>query len=127
MIKEGGKMVKKGGERMMGTFRFLGVGAILALDKIVHPSRPAGADGTHESTKMLPAPNVVRTNSPLDNVGPIPAELRMDPFPGGSVPWSILEAEKEQNQARKVLVWKIAITVSWSVTFVAVLRAIGVL
>jgi hypothetical protein len=60
-------------------------------------------------------------------VGPIPDELRKDPFPGGSVPWSVQEAEKEQSRNRELMIWKVAIAVSWTVTAVAALRSIGML
>jgi len=119
-------MVKRGGERMLDTLKFLGECAV-ALDVIFLP-RPRGrVDKTGEGVLMLPAPKAIPSGSPLDNVGPVPDELRKDPFPGGSVPWSIQEAEREHNQARKTMIWKIAAVVSWSVTLIAALRALGML
>jgi hypothetical protein len=127
MIKEGGKMVKRGGERMLDTLQLLWGRAIWVLDMLFLPRPGAGADRTSESVQLLPAPKVTPSGSPLDNVGPVPDELRKDPFPGGTVPWCIQEAEREKSRARKATIWKIAVAVSWSVTVVAALRAIGML
>jgi len=90
------------------------------------PSSPVGKDVTERSTGASEV-EAIPSGSPLDNVGPIPDELRKDPFPGGSIPWSIQEAEKERSLSRKILIWKVAVSVSWVITVVAVLRSFGML
>ena len=127
MIKEGGRMMKRGGERVFDALKLVGDGAIWALDVMFLPRSQTGAEKTGEGVLSLTHFSIVTGGSPLDNVGPVPEELRRDPFPGGSVPWSIQEAEKEKNQARKTMIWKIAVAVSWSVTVIAALRALGML
>ena len=127
MIKEGGRIMKRSGEKILGTLRLVGEGAIWALDMMFLPRTGAGAEEAGEGVRSLPHFKAVLGDSPLDNVGPVPEELRRDPFPGGSVPWSIQEAEKEKNQARKTMIWEIAVVVSWSVTVIAALRALGML
>jgi hypothetical protein len=127
MIREGGKIVKRGGEWMLGILQLLGESAIWALDVLFLPRPGAGAETMGESVQFSPAGRATRSFSPLDDIGPVPDELRKDPFPGGTVPWCIQEAEREQDRARKVTIWKIAVIVSWSVTLVAALRALGML
>jgi len=126
MIKESGKLVRRGGERLWGVLEFLGQMGTRALAMAIHLRAirrgwAAGSEG------IPPAADFVPTGTPLDNVGPVPEELRRDPFPGGSVPWSILEAEKEQSRSRELMIWKAAIAVSWIVTVVAVIRSFGML
>lgn len=126
MLREGARVVRKGGERMLGVLGFLRESVIWALDTVL-PWARIREDVIYEVEVLPPAPRTVSGASPLDNIGPVPEELRRDPFPGGSVPWCIQEAEKEHNRARKILMWKIAVAISWSVTTIAVLRSIGIL
>ena len=112
---------------MLDTLKLLADCAVFALDVIFFPRLLGRADETSKGASILPAFKAIPGSSPLDNVGPVPDELRKDPFPGGSVPWSIQEAEREQNQARKTMMWKIVAAVSWSVTVFAALRALGIL
>ena len=70
------------------------------------------------------------SSSPLDNTGPIPAELLNDPYAVEIVPLTtpttIIPVEHGfLNQER--LIWISAIAVSWVVTSVAVLRALKVI
>jgi len=118
--------MKRGGETMLEIPQVLWGRAIWVLDMLFLPRPGAGGDGVNESIQ-LSAPKVAPGGSPLDNVGPVPDELRKDPFPGGTVPWCIQEAEREKSLARKSTIWKIAVAVSWSVTVVASLRALGIL
>ena len=127
MIKESGRMVRRSGVRILGKLEYLGAGTLGILDRMFLPPLPVEEDSTVKSEGVPQAPEAVSTGSPLDNVGPIPDELRKDPFPGGSVPWSIQEAEKEEELARKILTWKVAISVSWVTTVVVVLRSLGML
>jgi len=126
MIKEGGRMVKRGGKRVFDALKLVGDGAIWALDMMFLTRSQTGPNETSEGALLLSHYKTI-PSSPLDNVGPVPEELRRDPFPGGSVPWSIQEAEKEHDQARKTMIWKIAVVVSWSVTVIAALRTLGML
>ena len=123
MIKESGKIVRKGGERIWVVLELLGQMGARALVMVIHlrairRSWAARSEGTPQAVDL------VTTGSPLDNVGPVPEELRRDPFPGGSVPWSIVEAEKEQSRNRELMIWKAAIAVSWTVSAVAVIRSL---
>jgi len=127
MIKESGRVVRRSGERILGKLEYLGRGTLGILGKMFVPPSSAGQDVTGKSEGTPQAPVAIPSGSPLDNVGPIPDELRKDPFPGGSVPWSIQEAEKEEKLARRILIWKVAISVSWVTTVVAVLRSVGIL
>jgi hypothetical protein len=56
--------------------------------------------------------------SPLENTGPIPAELLKDSDPYESVPWSIRRAETRRVR----LVWMTVLIVSLLVSAVALLR-----
>ena len=120
-------MVRRSGERILSRLEHLGRGTLRILGMMFLPPSPVGQDVTGKSEGTPHAPEALPSGSPLDNVGPIPEELRKDPFPGGSVPWSIQEAEKEEKLARKILIWKVAISVSWVTTVVAVLRSVGML
>jgi len=127
MIKEGRKIMKRGGKTILDILQVLGGRAIWVLDMLFLPRPQGGRDGVNESIQLLSAPKAAPSGSPLDNVGPVPDELRKDPFPGGTVPWCIQEAERERGLARKSTIWKFAVAVSWSVTVVAALRALGIL
>jgi hypothetical protein len=127
MIKEGGKMMKRSGERIRGVLEVLGETGAWGLDKMIHPGATGGKGEISADEVTMSGLSVTSDISPFANAGPIPDELRKDPFPGGSVPWSIQEAEKEQGRARQTMIWKVAIAVSWSVTAVAVLRSVGML
>jgi len=120
-------MVRKGGERMVSTLQFVGEAAIRFLDTVLLRQSRAGQEESGGREWVPSAPDGFQGSSPLDNVGPVPDELRKDPFPGGSVPWSIQEAEKERDLVRKTTIWKVAVAVSWSVTVIAALRALGML
>jgi hypothetical protein len=65
--------------------------------------------------------------SSLYDIGPVPEELRRDPFPGGSVPWCIQEAEKERDRKRQLMIWRVGVAVSWSVTAFALFRSLGMM
>ena len=65
--------------------------------------------------------------SPLDNAGPIPVELRGNPFPGESIPWGMQMAEIERDRTRERLVWVTAVLVSWLVAGAMILRALSVI
>jgi len=127
MIKESGKAVKRGSERVLGRLEFLGGSAVRLLDLMLIPRGGARAPVPLDSVVLPPVPESVSIGSMVINVGPVPDELRKDPFPGGSVPWSIIEAEKEHVWVRKMAIWKVAVGVSWVVTTVAALRALGIL
>jgi hypothetical protein len=126
MIKEGGKAVKRGGERIWGVLEFLGEAGTQVLYMILRRT-VTWRVVTTEADEALPILSWISSDSPLAHVGPVPEELRQDPFPGGSVPWSIEEAEKEQDRNRELMIWKVAIAVSWSVTAVALFRSLGML
>jgi hypothetical protein len=64
--------------------------------------------------------------SPLDNTGPIPAELLKDPSAVDVVPWGFRAAEIERNRTRERFVWMTALVVSWLVTAVTILRLLNV-
>jgi len=127
MIKESGKVVRRGGERIWGILELLGKTGTLASSTIIRPRVVTREDVATLSPRAPLASDVASDASPLANVGPIPDELRMDPFPADSVPWCIREAEKEQGRTRALMIWKVALVVSWSVTGVALLRAFGML
>ena len=120
-------MVKKGREMMLSTLQFVGDGAIRFLDIVFLRQPRAGQEESGGIERAPFAPRDYSDSSPLDNVGPVPDELRKDPFPGGSVPWSIQEAERERDLVRKTTIWKVAVAVSWLVTVTAALRALGML
>ena len=126
MIKESGKTVKRSGERIWEVLRYLGDIGILALSEMLRRTM-VGRGQSNDVEMALPGLAWIPSDSPLAHTGPIPDELRQDPFPGGSVPWSIQEAEKEQGRSRELMIWKVAIAVSWTVTAVAALRSIGML
>jgi hypothetical protein len=127
MIKESGRMVKKGSERMVGSLESVARSMIGGLGTALTPRGEVGSGEGRQSAAIGEARSTSLTGSPLDNVGPIPEELRRDPFPGGSVPWSIQEAEKVENRAREMMIWKVAMLISWSITAVALLRTVGFL
>ena len=112
---------------MLSKLEYVGEGTAGAFDTMFLPTAPAEENVTGKSEGARLSPTAIPLGSPLDNVGPVPEELRRDPFPGGSVPWSIQEAEKEENQARKILVWKVALAVSWVTTAVTLLQSLGIL
>jgi len=118
-------MVKKSGERIWGVFESLGDVGSYAPGVLLRDT--VGRTNTTEVGAAIPALAWAPNDSPLAHVGPIPEELRKDPFPGGSVPWCIQEAEKERNRKRELMIWKVAITVSWMVAAVAALRSVGML
>jgi len=126
MFKEGGRMVRRSGERLWGLLEFLGQTGTLLLSMIIHLRSP-GTVKTKEGEAATATLTLIPSGSPLDNVGPVPDELRKDPFPGGSVPWSILEAEKERNRTRKIVLWTAVVAVSWAVTAIALLRSFGLI
>jgi hypothetical protein len=69
-------------------------------------------------------------SSPLDNTGPIPAELLNDPYAVEIVPLTTPTTVIPIEQAiltQERLIWISAIVVSWVVTAVAVLRAMKVI
>lgn len=119
-------MLRRSSQRIWEVLRYLGDIGVLALSEMLRRTVVVrGQPGDVEAA--LPALAWIPSDSPLAHVGPIPDELRKDPFPGGSVPWSVQEAEKEQSRNRELMIWKVAIAVSWTVTAVAALRSIGML
>lgn len=126
MIKESSKAMKRGGELIRGAFEFLGEAGTQVLYMMLRRT-VTWKIATTEVEEARPVLSWISTDSPLAHVGPIPEELRQDPFPGGSIPWSIEEAEKEQDRSRELMIWKVAIVVSWSVTAVALFRSLGML
>jgi hypothetical protein len=127
MIREGGRLLKRTGERVLNTVKILAEATLWALS-VTLPSRPRVRQGGNDLAESTPAvPDAIPSGSPLDIVGPVPEELRRDPFAGGSVPWCIEEAEKEENRAREMMIWKVTMAVSWSVTVVALLKSFGAL
>jgi len=112
---------------MLSKLEYVGEGTTGTFDTMFLPTAPVKQSVTGKSGGARLSPAAIPLGSPLDNVGPVPDELRRDPFPGGSVPWSIQEAEKEKDQARKILIWKVALAVSWVTTAVTVLRSLGIL
>jgi hypothetical protein len=127
MIKESEKIVKKGSERMLGSIESVARSVIWGLGTALVPRGEVGSGEGRQSAVISEGRSASFTGSPLDNVGLIPEELRRDPFPGGSVPWSIQEAEEVENRAREMMIWKVALLISWSITAVALLRSIGFL
>jgi hypothetical protein len=127
MIRESGRFMRRAGEKVLTTLKFLAEAAIWAVGTML-PARSRIRQGRNDvGDAVTLAPDLGTTGSPLDNIGPVPEELRRDPFPGGSVPWCIEEAEKEQDRARELMIWKVTIAVSWSVTAVALLKTFGAL
>jgi len=126
MIKDGGRAVKKGGEKILGTLGFLLESAAWALNTVlpswarVRPIKRNAIEPAGRATGRIP------TGSPLDHVGPVPKELRMDPFARDSVPWSIQEAEKERGRARVTMILGVSVAICWLITAVAVLRSLGI-
>ena len=140
MNRESGRILKRSGERIWGVLALAERGGIRALrvasvylrssiiylrDLTIYFGVSIRGRGTFAVETAPQSFGLVPSGSPLDNVGPVPDELRRDPFPGGSIPWSIQEAEKEQGRLRELMIWKVAIAVSWLVTAVAVLRSLG--
>jgi len=123
MFRETGRAVKRGGEMVLGTVEIVAEAAVWALGVMLPPRGQVRQGGTMEAAPAVVGPTP--TGSPLDNVGPVPEELLRDPFTGDSVPWSIQEAEKEEGRARELMIWKVAIAVSWAVTAVALLKSFG--
>lgn len=118
--------MKRSGDRIRWETEFPGQAGTSALGMFFR--NPVDMRGkTDEVGSALPALVGVPGDSPLVHVGPVPDELRKDPFSGGSVPWCIQEAEKERSRNREQMIWKVAIAVSWLVTAVAVLRSTGML
>jgi len=126
MIRESGRIVKRSGEKIWGALEFLGGIGVAALGAVFRRI-VVWKDEIYESRRAPPAVLGTSSDSPLANVGPVPDALREDPFPGDSVPWSIQEAEKERGRSREMMIWKVAITISWLVTVVAALRSLGML
>jgi len=81
--------------------------------------------GHYEAGLVNQTPVAGQGGSPLDNVGPVPEELRVDPFPGGSIPWSIQEAELQRIRKQELMILKCATIVSWAVTIISIFRALG--
>jgi len=127
MTEESWRIAERSGQRTLSRLEYVGEGPAGVFDTMFLPTVPVREDVTGRNEGARLAPAAIPIGSPLDNVGPIPEELRKDPFPGGSVPWSIQEAEKEENVARKIMIWKVALAVSWVTTAVAVLRSFGIL
>ena len=127
MLKESEKLMKRGGEKVFGGLAFLAGNAIRLLDLMFIPLVRGGVHETRNSEATPPVPEAVSIGSMVIQVGPVPDELRRDPSPEGSVPWSILEAQKEQIWVQQMAVWKVATGVSWLITTVAALRALGIL
>jgi hypothetical protein len=127
MIKESGRVVKVYGERILGKAEFLGEVALRIIVAMLLPPAPVREDVADKSVGACLPAKVISIGPPLGNVGPVPEELRKDPFGGVSVPWCIQEAERERNMARRILRWKVILAASWLVTAVVVLRSIGVL
>jgi len=123
MIKESGKMVKRGGERVLSGLEFLATNSVRLKEMIFPPRGGVRGRETHDNE----AASAVSIGSMVIHVGPVPDELRKDPFPGGSVPWSIIEGEKEKRRIREMAILKVAIGVSWVIAAVAALRALGML
>ena len=81
----------------------------------------------HESNAGWESPDSVGgpEGSPLENIGPIPAEMLKDPNAVESIPWSIRSAERSLKRER--LIWMSALIVSWLVSTVAVLRHLSLM
>ena len=116
-------MVKRGGERVLSGLEFLVTNSVRLKDMIFPLRGGVGGRETHDNE----AASAVSIGSMVIHVGPVPDELRKDPFPGGSVPWSIIEGEKERSRIREMAILKVAIGVSWVIAAVAALRALGML
>ena len=124
MIRESLRTVKKGRARILITVGSAWARTILALGEAIISRAEARALKGEMGSR---GSDLDSLGSPLDHVGPVPEELRRNPFPGGSVPWSILEAEREKVRAREMLILEVAVGMSWVVTVVTVLRALGLL
>ena len=127
MIREGERAIRKTEEWVKGTFGVFGERVVDLLDNFVL-RKVLPNEYAPVLEEAPPVPEEVNTGlPPIYKVGPVPEELRRDPFPGGSIPWCIREEELEQDRARKMMIWRTAALVSWSVTAITVLRFIGVL
>jgi hypothetical protein len=114
--------MKRSEGRVRGTLALAGRHLMEILD---YPNSPAPDYVTGEEEEVFSA--MPSASSPLDNTGPFPAELLADSRAEAVVPWNIEVAEIKKDVARQRLVWMAALAVSWSATFVAVLRVLGLL
>jgi hypothetical protein len=95
-------------------------------------SRPEIAAPMEIKNEETSEPNTTPKSggSPLDNTGPIPAELLNDPYAVEIVPLTTPTTIIPVNSGlltQERLIWISAVTVSWVVTVVAVLRALRVI
>jgi len=112
--------MRRGEERARNTLQLLGLQPIHLEGHIPRSNQSV-------SVVVPQTPVAGPKSSPLDNAGPIPVELRVDPFPGESIPWGMQMAEIDRDRTRERLVWASAVLVSWLVTGVLILRALNIL
>ena len=117
--------MKKGESRFKGVLELMSVRAGRFFDHTQDRQDfgPVPETRGEESLQLNVAVQI--EGSPLENTGPIPAELLKDPFPVVTVPWSMRKAS--ENKQRERLILASAIIVSWAVTAIALLRALNVL
>ena len=132
MIKGGERVIRRSQElirRSQGLMRnslgTLGDELARVSSSVLFRLRIVQEIGHYETGLVNQAPVAGQGGSPLDNVGPVPEELRVDPFPGGSIPWSIQEAELQRIRKQELMILKCATIVSWAVTIISIFRALG--
>jgi len=129
-VREGERLIRRTEEWVVGTFGVFGSRLVEVFERIpFHRIFPRS--GTPQAAEAVaPATQIGEVSVALPSMyktGLIPAELRADPFPGDTVPWSIQEAQKEKDRVRKMRICMAIAVVSWSVTAVSILRSMGFL
>jgi len=98
------------------------------LDYVPNPPEPTKAQEPVAEEPGQPQADARPQPSPLDNAGPMPAELLRDPFAVEVVPITRPSPPPETKSfTQERLVWITAVAVSWSVTVVAILRALRII
>jgi len=126
-IREGERVIRRTEEWAVGTLGVFGARLVEVFERVpFHRMFPwSGSPAVAEVIAPASEASVVLPS--MYKTGLIPAELRADPFPGDTVPWSIQEAQKEKDRVRKMRICMAVAAVSWSVTVVSILRSMGFL
>ena len=117
----GREIMRRGEQRVRDTLQLLGFHP-MPFENFLSRRLNRSATGAFPQTSTEG-----QASSPLDNPGPIPAELRENPFPGESIPWGFQIAEIDRDRIRERLVWASAVVVSWLVAGALILRIMNIL
>ena len=126
MIKEGERAIRRTEEWIRGTFGSFGKRLVETINLLM--PRWLTSRGTQTLATSTPLLTESKPGRALGyKIGPVPHELRQDPFLSGSIPWSIREDEKRADRVREKMILGAVVVVSYSVAIVALLRTLRVL